>query len=333
MKKRKSIVDLWKFVASILIMTYHIYHLDIILADMYWIYVEFFFILTGYFTYHHFQARVEERKDIFEVGVKYTINKFMPFLPYTTVAITLQYILVAHYSLIKTDFYGFISHFFTYPFEVMLLGRVVADKQVLGPVWYLFSMLLVFPLVTFLCQIKNRYLLLVIAGMYSVLYYGRADFRSSTWPNNELRALAGLLLGVFVCILFDMIRETTSNAHAFAVTLIETASMAFAFVVTTMGCVDLKRQVVFAFAIGVGTMMSGKSLTSRFNSRFISYLGLLSLPMFIWHRVVGEIIMRVDHFVPMSLLIRTMLYYSGTIIVSAISYAIVEITKKRGRRV
>ena len=59
-KKRASVVDLWRFIALIMIMIHHLYIFGDPFTGEYcgrfgWIFVEFFFIVAGYFTYKHFR--------------------------------------------------------------------------------------------------------------------------------------------------------------------------------------------------------------------------------------------------------------------------------------
>lgn len=54
---RNGMVDIWRFVFCLLIMAHHMYHIGIERIYPFqsaWIYVEFFFILSGYFTGKHF---------------------------------------------------------------------------------------------------------------------------------------------------------------------------------------------------------------------------------------------------------------------------------------
>ena len=66
---RMAIVDLWKFIAAVMIMIHHLYYLSPAFEGkdypgyFAWIYVEFFFILTGFFTYRHF-ARSDKQENI-----------------------------------------------------------------------------------------------------------------------------------------------------------------------------------------------------------------------------------------------------------------------------
>lgn len=117
--KRTAIVDLWKFIAAVMIMIHHLYYLSPAYEGkdypgyFSWIYVEFFFILTGYFTYRHF-TRQDKQDSIVKSSLSYTWRKFKTFLPYTTTAITLQYLLSAPYTeLLQGSYREFIRSFIT----------------------------------------------------------------------------------------------------------------------------------------------------------------------------------------------------------------------------
>ena len=63
MNRKNSTIEIWRFVASLLIMATHMYHFGI---DNYyfretWIFVEFFLIITGYYTAVHFDKYAYDR--------------------------------------------------------------------------------------------------------------------------------------------------------------------------------------------------------------------------------------------------------------------------------
>lgn len=334
--KRLSIVDFWKFFAAFLIMVHHLYYLgNPFKGDYYgrfaWIYVEFFFILTGYFTYNHF-SKNNKHGNIFKSGLSYTFTKFLPFIPYTTVVISLQYIISAPFGLLKSgNIKSFLSHFINYPLEVLLIGETQQSNQLLAPIWFLSSMLLVFPIFTFICQMKNKYLLLTISGMYSLFYYGQVQLCNRIWPDDLLRALAGMLTGVSVCILTELIKEKISFKKEFyaSVTLIEFICMFFILFVTIFNLNPLTKWVIILFALGVGIMLSGFSFSSKLHSNFISFLGKISMPLFIWHWFVATLVNKVNKLVVLSTPIRILLYFGGTLALSVVSYLLVNMIKRK----
>ena len=337
--RRMAIIDLWKFIAAVMIMIHHLYYLAPAFEGrdypgyFAWIYVEFFFILTGYFTYRHF-AKSDRQDNIVRSSLSYTWRKFKPFLPYTTIAITLQYLLSAPYSaLLQGNYRRFLYSFADFPLEVMLLGEAHGSDQRLVPIWFLSAMLIVFPFVCLLAQLKNRYLILLISGIYPLFYYGRAILGNRVWPDDLLRALAGLLLGVFLCVLCDMMREKRLIPQSKTATKLLTAAeiicMALSFLFIIRADKSLWRVIILLFAVGLSIMLSGRSLTAKLQNPVIAYLGKLSLPMFIWQWVVATLVIRLNQLIPLPTAVSAALYFACTLLVSAVSYQIVVSLQKR----
>lgn len=330
-RNRLCIVDLWKFIASVLIMVHHLYVFGDPFTEEYygryaWIFVEFFFILTGFFTYRHF--RKAQSDNVFESGLTYTFHKFKPFLPYTTIAITLQYLVSTPVFSSKQEIAG---HFLNYPFELLLIGEAIQSMQLLAPIWFLSAMLLVFPLIALLCQLKNKYLVLLVSILFPLFYYAQVSFGNRVWPDDILRALAGMMLGVFLCIVVDLIEEKRwlTKQPSIIVSIVEVSCMLFPFVVGIFNFRSFSKWIVLSFVLGIGAMLSGYSFTSGLNSKFVSYLGKISMPMFIWHWLVATIINKACHFFFMPLPIKLVLYFGGTILISVISYSIIENARKK----
>ena len=207
----------------------------------------------------------------------------------------------------------------------MLIGEVHQSYQLLAPIWFLSSMLLVFPIFSFLCQMKNKYLLLTISGMYSLFYYGQVQLCNRIWPDDMLRALAGMLTGVSVCIITDLIKEKCriKKESYTSITFIECISMFFVLFATIFNLTSLTNWVLISFVLGLGAMLSGYSFSSRIHSSFMPFLGKISMPIFIWHWFVATLINRINNIIELSIPTRLLLYFGGTITISILSYLFV----------
>lgn len=153
MKNKNYHVELWRIIATALIVRHHTYYVGIdgpYRFRMSWIYVEFFFILTGFFTASHFDNQKSEAclNDKAKESIKYTFLKFSRFAPFFIPAMCICYIL--RYCLIadKTST-ELLNHFGKFPLEVILLSSS-QGSAVLGPAWFLSAMFIVFPLLSFL---------------------------------------------------------------------------------------------------------------------------------------------------------------------------------------
>lgn len=89
---RSGNVDLARFICSLIIMTFH---LNVLWGWNYpfqggGIFVEFFLIITGYYTAKHFDNK--KYNNPMKESIIYTLNKFIPFLPYTIITTILMYL-------------------------------------------------------------------------------------------------------------------------------------------------------------------------------------------------------------------------------------------------
>ena len=347
-KERNNMVEIWRFIAAIVIMLHHLYVLGEPFKKVYlgyfgWIYVEFFFILTGYFTYKHFLQKQVEKDAIVKQSLKYTFNKFRPLWYYIIPAITVQYFVSAP---IRDGAKNFILNFVDYPFEALLLGETLHSHQKLAPIWFLSAMLITLTIIAIISQIKNYYFVVLMTGLYSFvvlmtglysfLYLGRVDNGNRVWPNDLLRALAGMCLGVFICALTKIISDNFSSKWQFThkgklvLTMVEELCLVAALGIILFNMDAFSKIVILLFAIGIGVMLSGHSLTAKIHSNIILFLGKLSMPIFIWHWAVGTVVCRLNYLLNIPTAIRVVMYFVGTMVVSLLSYWMINKVKGKG---
>lgn len=80
---------------------------------------------------------------------------------------------------------------------------------------------------------------------------------------------------------------------------------------------------------GLEIMLSGRSMTARLQSPVLTYLGKLSMPMFIWQWVVATAIKRLNQLVPLPTALSVALYFVGTLLISVLSYQLIEHIKAK----
>ena len=326
-EKRQGIIDLWKFIVAMVIMAHHLY---VIVGGWLpwrggWIYCEFFYIITGYYTCRHFMS--VEATDRPKAAMEYIIRKFSVFFPYTTAAVILTYIIKTH-GVIESGIKDTIYYYMDLPFEILYIRIVQA-----GHLWFLSAMLLAFPLFTMFVQIRNKYAICMVSILYSVwYYYSTYDLHSETsWK----RALAGLMLGAFIYSLRKIYEEEKNMSFAggyignmILMTLTETLCMILPMIYSFFTDPNF-RICILLFVIGLGIMFSGISYTARLNGDIFSYLGKLSMPIYIWHPTVADAITLFD--TRLNDRTKLIVYFAGTIMVSVISVWIVENMRKKER--
>ena len=330
LKKRLSVLDFWRFVAACKIMVFHLYRFPDFLSGGVayefnsWIYVEFFFIVTGYLTCKHFIKSQSE--NIFESGFNYMVKKFTPFLPYVIGVTFIHYI---YFGILNSNgnISEFVLYFTDFPFESLLIGEIMGGKAALGQMWFLSSMFLTFPVLLIISQLKNKYLVLFISGWFALFTYGLGIERSL--KGDLTRALAGMLLGVFLCELTEILKEKhpvePSRSTRITLTATEVFCLCLAACLTCNWYYDVRKIILLLFAVGIGIMISGYSYTAKIHSKFLTFLGKMSMPMYIWHWTVFSIIGECRHSLGDVWFI--VLYFAVTMTLSILSYFIVEFTK------
>jgi peptidoglycan/LPS O-acetylase OafA/YrhL len=320
MKKHNYIVDFCRFAAICIIMTHHAYIMgysgDYPFARG-WAWVDYFFMLTGYFTMAHFTQKKPEPNTFGRTAVDYTLRKFAAFMPLAIVCILIQYILVVYQSgpdSLAAALRGFINM----PYEMLMLSSVFGFNPNLSPLWFVAAMFITLPLLCY-CVNKFRDVWYILSFLIPMLYYGRYGINTvRDWPMEMVRAFACMTFGTFCYYAAERIRERRCcNFGRIMLTIIEALSFVLA--------VDLTRKqepelvfLVLLFPIQLSIMMSGESLTAKINGAFFnkifSLLGKMSMPMFILHWLVGTAI---NIWAPVGR-IRLVLYYGGTMLLSAV---------------
>jgi peptidoglycan/LPS O-acetylase OafA/YrhL len=329
MKKHNYIVDFCRFTAICIIMTHHAYILgysgDYPFARG-WAWVDYFFMLTGYFTIAHFQQKKPEPMNFGRTAVDYTLNKFKSFMPLAVVCILIQYIIVVAQSAPET-WQTALRGFINMPFEMLMLSSVFGFNPNLSPLWFVAAMFITLPL---LCYIMTRFqdFWYILSFLIPMLYYAKYGVNTvRDWPMEMYRAFACMAFGSFCYYVAERIREKQiCNFTRVMLTIIEVLSFVLA--------VDLTRKaepelvfLVLLFPAQLSIMMSGESYTARIGgtvlNRFLGFLGKMSMPMFILHWLIGTLI---ANYAPVGR-IRLVLYFGITMLLAA-AYAGVESLRK-----
>ena len=166
--------------------------------------------------------------------------------------------------------------------------------------------MLVFPLFCTLCQMKNKTLLFYIMSTFCVLYYLLLNGDISNNPLTLLRAFAGLSLGALLYPLSEMIKKQDFKKwFIFFLSAMETICFIVALslmapqdhLLYEMGHAHSFNVVLFMFAY-LALLFSGKTWQSKINFKFFSYLGVISLPIYIFHPVINYVVLCYFHEIP-----------------------------------
>ncbi len=90
---------------------------------------------------------------------------------------------------------------------------------------------------------------------------------------------------------------------------------------------DCMNLLLLLFVVNACIMLSGCSYSSELCGCFFGFLGEISLPMFLFHWVIGTIVAKI----PIENSVRVQIYYVATVILSAIVIWIKKGTLIKGR--
>ncbi len=330
-KTRNTMVDLCRFVAAVMIM---LCHLDLIGRPTHptYMFVDFFFILTGYFTLAHFAKKQspttpEERG---KIALQYTVKKFLPFLPHLLVAVPIAYIARNWQFLTSGDVSGFLNGCKDMLAEILLLPTSFFDEgyRSIGPLWYLSALLVSIPVFSYICQSKYRRPLCFVGILFAYFFYSTQTLISAFDPvSGVLKCLACMFIGMLVYDIAQSFAQLKFRTWAkVALTIIELLCIVYAVCAGYYAYTPVKFQVI-VYVIMLTIMLSGQSYTSRIKYKFFTWLGLLSMPLFIWHYAVGRIFYHVIH-LPSYSRWSIVIYFAFSFAAAIISQSLVSLAKK-----
>ncbi len=330
-KSRSGMIDLVRFIASLFIMSHHLYTIGYVrpFPGYYgWVWVEFFFFVTGYFTAKHYKIDQDDNPILSpgKTAISYTLSKFKPFLPYTTIAVLGIFALSIRDALASGDLMAAINDLTLLPYELSFLSVLNFPVCKLVPIWFLSAMLLVLPVVVYV-MLKHKDFWRIACWLIPAIYYGTKGMNTRhAWPNNLLRAAAALCLGTLIYYLVQRFSKVKAGFWTkLFLTVCEVGALGTAIVFSYKNL--FPNFFIFLFVLMLVIIFSEKSFTVHIRGRFFTYLGKLSFPIFMFQTIVSTVLAK-PRFDFLTLGEKTGLYYGITILLSIIAMPIVEgITK------
>lgn len=320
---RNVLIDFWKIAAILLIVVSHQFYLDPAESNYHfrkaWIYVEMFFLLSGYFACIHFRKNPSAHiDDASKEALTYTVRKWLSFLPYVVPAVILQYGL--NQIRYPKGLVGFLHQLEKMPRDLMLLTSV-SGKAAVGPLWYLSAMLLALPILGICFQLVSKHLLVIIAAISGLLYYGITDLSDRREvPHDFLRGFVCMLMGALICYIVEQLQKTGFRR---VLALAAGECMLIYTVLTTYSTGKIsgyaRMTILIAFIVGLSFLLyAGRTFdVTPAVKKTVAYLTDLSFNMYIWQKCVATIVCIA---VPqLSDQTRLFLYLAGTICAAFIS--------------
>ena len=331
--KRRGDIELLRFIAAVAIMLYHSkFYLDLprLRLGGGWIFVEFFFMLTGYFTARHF---IE--KDNTVSPWAYTLKRFKKIFIYFSIALAAIYSIEFLHLIFISEKISALKLTAVFPLELCYLSPLGLFDVQLGNAWYLAAMFWSLPLVCYLLIKKKSFTLQFLSWTVPFLFYGFVGIHIRTQAGiiDILRGFSCILLGVFVYNVCGYIKSFTEK-HIMPFFLRLAVSI-FEILILSAAIVFMKGDTLEPQNIGAAflllfflliLMLSDVDLFYKAHGTVLNFLGEVSLPMYLFSKVVGKLLVYLDLF---SDQVNFVLYFVVCFALSCFAVALSYILKKR----
>ena len=310
-------IELMRFLVMLLIMGHHLYHIGLegaYLTRNCWVWVDFYFIISGAFTYAHFQVHSKVADGEGSEALAYTLRKFKKFLIPVISTVVIQYCLDALTQMQCWNVKEFIKGMLYLPYEVMFLSSSGIVNPMVAPIWYLSAMFIVLPLVAYLIQ-AHKELWKIVAFTLPILYFGHKGVNTDrAWPNDMVRAFVCLSLGTIVYLLAAQIKKLPDNRVSKGLfSALEIMSVIVAMYISIFNKPFLNLMELL-FVIICVFMLSGRTISASWSAKIIFVLGSLSMPMYIFHWTIGSVAVLLTK----NIAKRLFIYFMGTIVISGV---------------
>lgn len=309
MKSRNSLVELARFLFSILVVGYHVQmSMNNDIADFFEngaLAVEFFFLISGYFLARSIEKinADENRRNTGIETLRFMKNKVKGILPVhiTAIVAVIIVILVFDSNAGKILLKGLPSVFLLQGGALWYNGY--ADALIV-PEWYLSSMLLsmlfMFPIGLLLRKkLKGYWVTLILVGILAVpaLAFG-LPFGFNTNLVYYLRAWGEMCVGMFAYYLSALIaKHEFKKAAAITLKVVETVGYGAPIILGVVPMnADLQPVCMVVTVIGVFAAITitfankGISISNEKLSKVFCYLGSISLAIYLFHPVIITLI-------------------------------------------
>lgn len=342
--KKNVFLELLRFFAATIIVGYH----TKFVFSSGWIFVEFFFMISGFFAYRKVLQYMESGESFRDFPVRYTVKKMLRIISYTLLSMVLFVVLELREQLLTSGI-STIGRFILYftenatllnatgmiPGEFELGEGWVMSSMMMPILWYIIVLFAALPVMMYLVYYLDKKLGLWLYTFLPMFMYGVLIMSTGTidgfhyemmiYPALFLRALAGLLLGALVYRVSVAFQEKSKNRKSFVIVFGLLELLIYALIAFLASLDNLRNElvVVACFVIGLGLTLSGATFTSYLKGKFFSILGAISLPMYCVHTIVMDVKPNYSPY----------MVYLITIGISLVMWCVVEGTKFVARKI
>ena len=335
-KRHFGVIDLMKFIAVIGIVYFHTLNNQQRHFDTTYLLVEFFFFLSGYFTFKHFDEHSDSKlcdlNSKAKISILYTLRKLRSFFVFVVIAIVLWYITLAMEAVVNEwSAQEIIKAICNLPFELLLLNS--QSGFYIWPMWFLSAMIIVLPVFSLLCQSKNRNVVFIFSSLLCIIYYFNYFAGWSEGILSLVRAFFGLLMGLNIYIISDYVKHICISKRVQRWLLIVEIILPVLTLISmypSSGSVNahiFNMLTLLTFFIYLCIFMSEKTFMSTVQNSVMNYLGRLSMIIFMIHLPIKNII---DYCLPAAVSIeRSIVIIIVSVVFSSIVLLLVNSIKQK----
>lgn len=330
---RIDIVDLYRFLAAIMIILHHTQRL---LGTPYHTpyFVEFFFMLSSYFIFNHFQkpeytnATIEKKA---KISLQYTWQRFKSFLPYIIpiVVITTGLYYFLRWQLHGGSIFNIVNQLRQTPFEFLLMPtNMMSRARMVGPLWYLAVLVFLSPIICLVAQSKRKNLFQVFAIPATWIFLLFVEPLTKAGVNGIetfLRGGGAMMMGGIIFFITEWMRTKKYRKWVKAAfTILELGTFFYAIAIGLLQ-IEPRWSAIPVLFFTLLICLSNQSYTSKIHCKPFNFLGAISLPLFMWHYLFIRVLLL---FPAIGNLRRAVILFGGSIAISIIHYFIVSAIQK-----
>ncbi|WP_251423748.1 acyltransferase family protein [Veillonella agrestimuris] len=300
---KNSIIELYRFCGAIVIVFHHGFIFgERLYFDTGWIFVEFFFLLTGYFTAKHFNNMDNiEVENIPQVAVKYSLRKIYRTTLYAWIGIFIGFVAL----LVKPSSgdINIVTLIASIPVNLLFLGGTDLGSGLYNfnsPLWFISNILIFLPIIiVYMYKMKNLYIYIFSWIIPLALYSYNLEHigMSITWDVSHMlyfRSIADLMLGTFLFYVVKWVQKANIKVMR-NISLLPVSLVIFIIYILGSIFIDMKGTtisfslILFTFLVLLITLLVDDKIPKQVDKVFTE-LGSLSLPIYCMHFPIMQLV-------------------------------------------
>ena len=253
-------------------------------------------------------------KDYFDLIFRYTMHKFIRFLPYVIIINILCFFVSHRFNFQIYDVYDV----WNLILESCLLNEAfIGSTYQNGALWMLSAMFIIFPCFCGFCLIKNTGVQFLLSLYVPIIYYADINIAvAANFPYGLIRVLSGMMIGVFLYYLVKWFDRVTLSP------ILEKSFFPFAMISMVIAIslayfqFSVRRIQLACFMVSLFLLFSNHCSNGKFQCNLTDYLGEISMIIYIVHYPVAVIINKLD--LTNNVMGVFFMYYGMTIVISII---------------